>query len=103
MADVNPTYQDYRVIQKMLETEKTLKLEGVSQYVFRVCARADKQKIAKAVASIFHVTVVAVNTMNVKRKTKRTRHGIGIKNGWKKAYVTLKGDQTLQMPEVKEV
>jgi large subunit ribosomal protein L23 len=103
MADITPAHQDYRIIKKMVETEKTIKLEGFSQYVFKVCPRADKQKIAKAVASIFQVTVASVNTMNVKRKIKRTRHGIGIKNGWKKAYVTLKGDQTLQMPEVKEV
>jgi len=56
--------------------------------------RSRKPEIADAVAEVFNVTVLKVNTMNVPGKTRRLRASQGTTRSWKKAVVTLKeGDK----------
>ncbi len=61
-----------------------------NQVVFKVASAATKPQIKKAVEELFGVSVVGVNTLNVKGKTKRFRGMPGKRPGWKKAIVTLK-------------
>jgi large subunit ribosomal protein L23 len=86
----------YDVIQTVRLTEKaSLLSEQKNQYVFRVNPSANKIQIKDAVEKLFKKTVVAVNTANYAGKKKRERRAdFGRKPNWKKAIVTLKeGDK----------
>lgn len=69
--------------------------DGKSQFVFKVAVDATKLEIKKAVESLFGVKVDEVRTVNVQGKTKRTARGLGKRNDWKKAYVSLQAGQDL--------
>lgn len=72
-------------------TEKTAGVADASrQFAFRVMPDATKKEIAQAVAMLFEVEVDAVQTSNVKGKSKRFGRFEGRRSDWKKAYVTLK-------------
>jgi len=64
-------------------------IDTAHTYTFEVDPRASKTEIKRAVESIFKVTVVAVNTMNRKGKTKRTGYRLGTRSDVKRALVTL--------------
>ena len=61
--------------------------------------RRDKLEIKKAVEQLFEAKVKAVTTVNVKGKTKRTMRGLGKRNDWKKAYVTLDAGQEIDFAD----
>ena len=73
----------------------TVLADGQNQFVFKVDTTATKLEIKKAVEALFEVKVKAVSTLNVKGKTKRTVHGLGKRNDWKKAYVSLEAGQDI--------
>jgi large subunit ribosomal protein L23 len=83
------------VIRRPLITEKNTRLMEGGQYSFEVATEANKIQIRHAVEQTFNVKVKAVNTMNVKSKTRSrmaSRRGgriVGHEKGWKKAIVTL--------------
>lgn len=85
----------YGIIQRPLITEKSLAQKSERNKVsFLVDRRANKQEIREAVERIFAVKVVAVNTVFIKGKRKRTRMREGKRPDQKKAIVTLReGDK----------
>ena len=86
----------YDIIETASLTEKsTLLSDRLNKYVFRVKPRANKIQIKKAIEQLFQKTVVDVNTCNYAGKKKRERKAnYGRKPHWKKAIVTLKeGDK----------
>lgn len=86
----------FDIIQTASLTEKaSLLSEKQNKYVFRVAPRANKIQIKQAIEKLFNKTVVAVNTANYAGKKKRERRAdFGRKPHWKKAIVTLKeGDK----------
>ena len=86
----------FDIIDSIRLTEKgTLLSEKENQYVFRVKPHANKLQIKRAVEQLFGKKVIAVNTCNYAGKIKRGRTGhLGRKSHWKKAIVTLKeGDR----------
>ncbi len=88
--------QVYDHIETILLTEKaTLLSEKLNKYVFRVPPSANKLQIKRAVEVIFNKKVLDVNTANYAGKKKRERRAdFGRKPNWKKAVVTLKeGDK----------
>lgn len=66
-------------------------------YTFEVAKSANKIEIAAAIEEIFNVTVKKVNTLNVKSKPKRVRAQKGQTRTWKKAMVTLKKGDTIEL------
>ena len=66
-----------------------------NQYVFRVAIDATKLEVRKAVEQLFKVNVDDVQTLKVKGKVKRNRHGFSTKPTWKKAYVRLEQGQEI--------
>jgi len=66
-----------------------------NQFAFKVAKDATKPEIAAAVEMLFEVNVEQVRTLNVKGKTKRTVRGLGKRNDWKKAYVSLQPGQDI--------
>jgi large subunit ribosomal protein L23 len=68
-----------------------------NQYVFRVRREATKPEIRKAVELMFSVEVEAVQVVNVGGKNKRFGAMMGRRSDWKKAYVSLKAGQTIDL------
>jgi large subunit ribosomal protein L23 len=92
----------YQIIKHPLITEKsTILREEMNKYTFRVDKRANKIEIKRAIETIFpDVGVLAVNTLNVRGKPTRSRYNTrGRRSDWKKAIVTLRPDDTIEIYE----
>ncbi len=88
------------VILEPVVSEKSYDLMQLNTYTFVVDKRANKTEIKQAVAEIFDVRVVSVNTMNRKGKRKRTGAKIGRRKDTKRALVTLAVGDSIDMFEV---
>ena len=89
---------DHDIIQTASLTEKsTLMSEKQNKYVFRVNPRANKIQIKQAVQRLFQKQVVNVNTCNYAGKEKRVRGPLGRRPHWKKAIVTLKEGEKIDL------
>lgn len=90
----------YGIIEQPLITEKSMDGVAVGKYTFRVAKTSNKIEIAKAVEKIFNVKVEDVNTLTVKGKKRRLgRQPEGKTPDWKKAIVTLKPGQKIEIFE----
>ena len=78
-------------------TEKATTLSEHNKVVFKVHNGATKNAIKKSVEKIFKVNVVKINTINLKGKVKMIRGKKSIKEGYKKAIVTLKKGQSIDL------
>ena len=88
----------YNVIIRPVVSERSFDLMGQNKYTFEVARTAPKEEIAAAVEKLFGVHVVKVNTMQVKGKHKRVRYQtMGMTRSWKKAIVTLKAGETIEI------
>ena len=88
------------VVRKALITEKgTVLRELRNQYHFEVARSANKIEIKKAIETIFGVKVNEVHTMQMRGKVKRQGRWVGKRSDWKKAVVTLKPDQKIELFE----
>jgi large subunit ribosomal protein L23 len=85
------------VIIRPVVSEKSYDLMEQNRYTFEVAKDAKKEQIAQAVSEVFGVTVVKVNTMNVAGKPRRVRYNKGLSRSWKKAIVTLKDGDTIDL------
>jgi large subunit ribosomal protein L23 len=75
-------------------SEKSYGLLDENKYTFVVRPDANKTQIKIAVEQVFNVTVLDVNTLNRQGKRKRTRSGFGTRKSVKRAIVTLRdGDR----------
>ena len=90
----------YEIIDQPLVTEKSVDTAAHGKYTFRVNKNANKIEIAQAIEAIFNVKVDKVNTLTVRGKKKRVgRYPEGHTPDWKKAIVTLKPGQRLDIFE----
>ena len=88
----------YEIIQEPLITEKiTRESEKLGKYGFRVHSKANKKQIKSAVEKIFNVHVISVNTSNNLGKWRRVRYQPGKTADWKKAVVTLKTGEKIDI------
>ncbi|NQS76098.1 MAG: 50S ribosomal protein L23 [Peptococcaceae bacterium] len=87
------------ILIKPLITEKSTVLIQDNKYTFRVDPRANKTQIKQAVESIFKVKVEKVNTINVKGKKKKVRNIPGRTSDTKKAIITLKQGDKIEIFE----
>jgi large subunit ribosomal protein L23 len=88
------------VVRRALVTEKGTRLrEGQNGFLFEVARDANKIQIKKAVESIFNVKVDTVRTLRVHGKPKRMGRYAGHRPDWKKAVVTLKKGQSIELFE----
>ena len=89
------------IIFEPIVSEKSYDLiEDTNTYTFVVDRRANKTEIKQAVASIFDVTVLSVNTMNRKGKLKRTGYVLGRRKDTKRALVKLADGDKIDIFEV---
>ena len=89
------------VIIAPLITEKSMSATIKQQYAFEVHRRATKTQIRQAIHEIFKVDVLKVNTVNVGGKMKnfarRGRRTTGKQSDWKKAIITIKPGQKIEL------
>ena len=78
-------------------TEKSTILSEFNKVVFKVNKGASKKSIKKSIEKIFKVNVVKINTVNLKGKSKIVRNHKSFKPGCKKAIVTLKKGQSIDL------
>tara|TARA_B100001996_G_C18636591_1_gene583920 strand:- start:586 stop:879 length:294 start_codon:yes stop_codon:yes gene_type:complete len=84
-------------IKSPVITEKATGLSEQNKVVFKVHENASKNSIKKNIEKLFKVKVIKINTINKKPKTKIVRGKLGTKKGFKKAIVTLKKGQTIDL------
>ncbi len=87
----------YDVIERLVRTEKGSEMLTQNKYVFRVDRRANKIEVKNAVEDLYKVAVDAVHIMVVKGKKRRVRYREGMTASWKKAIVTLKPDNRIEV------
>lgn len=85
----------YQVIRNPLITEKATMLSEHGQFVFRVAPDATKPEIKAAIEGLFGVSVLSVNTLVQKGKTKRFKGRPGRRSDVKKAFVKLAAGQSI--------
>ena len=78
-------------------TEKSTSLSDFNKVVFKVSKKANKKAIKKSIEKIFKVNVIKINTINIKGKAKLVRNKKSFKSGYKKAIVTLKKGQSIDL------
>ena len=84
-------------IKSPVITEKATSLSDKNKVVFKVNLNASKLSIKKNIEKIFKVKVMKVNMINKKSKLKIVRGKIGVKKGFKKAIITLKKGQSIDL------
>lgn len=90
----------YNVIRRPIITEKSTQLRGIeNQVVFEVARSANKHEIREAVEKLFKVKVKSVNTLMTAGKPKRVGRVMGRRRPMKKAYVTLREGEELELFE----
>ena len=87
------------IIRKPIISEKSYDLTEQRKYTFEVDKRATKPQIRMAIEEIFNVDVTSVNTMNRLGKVKKQGWTSGRRPSWKKAIVTLREGDKIEIFE----
>ena len=87
------------IIIKPVVSEKSTELLAQNKYTFWVDKKANKTEVKKAIEELFKVKVVKVNTINVKGRKKRVRQIVGKTPDRKKAIVTLREGDKIEVFE----
>jgi large subunit ribosomal protein L23 len=81
----------YKILKSPYLTEKTNEMkDSENKVTFKVDKKSNKKEIKKAVEKIFSVVVEKVSVINQGGKEKKLGRSIGKRSDWKKATVTLK-------------
>jgi large subunit ribosomal protein L23 len=89
--------QMYDIVRAPVITEKATIVSEHNQVIFRVPLTANKREVKAAVEGLFNVNVTAVNTIRVIGKLKRHRGRAGRRSDYKKAVVTLREGQRIDV------
>lgn len=88
----------YGIVKRPHVTEKATVLQDIrNQFTFEVAPSANKREIRKAIETLFEVHVEAVNVMNVPGKERRILGRPGKTKGWRKALVTLRDGESIDV------
>jgi large subunit ribosomal protein L23 len=93
----NPA-QYYALVRRPIVTEKSTTMQSLrNQFTFEVARSANKIEVKKAVETLFSVKVLKVNIVGVPSKKKRTFGRPGETKPWKKAVVTLRQGDSIDI------
>ena len=90
-------YTEHNIILKPVITEKSMAQNKDNKYTFLVNLRANKIEIRKAVEKLFKVSVTQVTTVRMQGKRKRRGRIFSKRSDYKKAYVTLKEGDVIEV------
>ena len=85
------------VIIRPVISEKTTGMMEDNKFVFKVAFKANKLMVKKAINELFGVRPEKVNVMIVRGKKRRLRYKFGNRSAWKKAIVTLKPGEKIEI------
>ena len=85
------------ILAPVISEKSTRVADKNNQVTFKVASDATKDEISAAVAMLFKVEVTGVQVMNVKGKVKKNRYGMTHQKNWKKAYVSIKPGQEIDL------
>jgi len=92
--------ETYSIIVAPVITEKSSAAYGArKEYAFRVISDATKPQIKGAIETLFKVTVTDVRTLVVRAKRRSMGQHVGRRSSWKKAFVTLKEGDAIEVFE----
>ncbi len=89
----------YEALRRPLITEKSALLQAQGKYLFEVNDKANKNQVKQAVEKAFKVKVTSVNMIRVPGKTRRLGQRRLQNPSWKKAIVTLKPGDKIEIFE----
>lgn len=90
--------KDYRdIILAPIISEQSQQAIELGKYTFKVAKNANKIEVATAIEHLFGVKVAKVNILNVKPRTKNFGRTPGTISGYKKAVVTLKPGEQIDL------
>ncbi len=89
----------YQVLRRPVITEKNTDLMDQNKYVFETEKKANKTQIKAAVEKAFGVSVISVNVITVPRRPRGFGRLRGHRSAWKKAIVTLKPGDKIEIFE----
>ena len=78
-------------------TEKSTNLSEYNKIIFKVPRKANKKNLKKNIEKIFRVSVTKINIINKKSRVKTTNRGSKKVLGYKKAIVTIKKGQNIDL------
>ena len=88
----------HKILVRPLVTEKLANLANIAnQYAFEVTSQANKTTVAQVVSALYDVNVIQVRTVTVKGKTVNYGKSQGRTKNWKKALVTLKAGEKIDI------
>ena len=87
----------YDSILSPVVTEKSTNLSELNKVVFKVNSLADKKSIKKSIEKIFKVNVIKINIINKQRRIKIAKGKKAKVRGYKKAIITLKKGQNIDL------
>lgn len=87
----------HEVLKHMIRTEKGSGMLTQNKYLFKVDKRSNKIEVKNAVEHVYKVKVDSVNVITVRGKKKRVRLKEGMTSEWKKAIVTLKPENRIEV------
>jgi large subunit ribosomal protein L23 len=88
-----------KIIKRALITEKADRLREMNRYQFEVAKKANKHQIKDAIEKLFGVEVLDVKIANFRGKPRRLGRSEGYKSGYKKATITIRPDQKIEVIE----
>ena len=87
----------YDSILSPLVTEKSTNLSELNKVVFKVNSSANKRSVKRSIEKIFKVNVIKINIINKQRRIKIARGKKAKVRGYKKAIITLKKGQNIDL------
>jgi large subunit ribosomal protein L23 len=90
------------ILKRALISEKSFAQATKGKFSFAVDQSATKEIVAKSVEELFGVNVLSVNILNTIGKIKRSKKGFGKRSDCKKAIVTLKKGQKIDLFEIEK-
>ena len=87
----------YDKILSPIVTEKSTNLSELNKIVFKIPSNANKKNLKKNIEKIFKVNVTKINIINKKTRVKKTNRGSKKISGYKKAIVTIKKGQNIDL------
>ncbi len=90
----------FDIIKRPLDTEKLDRMrDRENKFAFEIDMKANKTEIKQAIEALFKVKVVTIKTAIVRGKFRRIGRNEGKRPNWKKAIVTLKEGDAIQVFE----
>ncbi len=87
----------YGIVKAPHISEKATNLGAINQYVFEIFPKSNKIEVKKAIENIYGVDVLSVNIIKIPGKKRRVGRTEGFRPGYKKAVVTIKEGQKIEI------